>query len=40
MEKVKVRYFKIFVEKAVLNVKNLVRIIRDREGDVCHCYAD
>ncbi|XP_059445421.1 putative UPF0481 protein At3g02645 [Corylus avellana] len=40
MEKRKVRYFKIFVEKAKLNVENLVSIIRDREKDVRSCYSE
>jgi hypothetical protein len=40
MEKLKMKYFKIFVEKAVLNVEKLVSTIRDREGDVRRCYAE
>jgi transposase len=40
MEKlIKVTYFKRFVQKAVLNVENLVSIIRDGEADVRHCYS-
>jgi len=40
MEKLKVRYFKQFVKKATLNVKKLVGIVRDKEGDVRRCYAE
>jgi len=40
MEKLKVRYFKRFVKKATLNVKKLVSIVRDKEGDVRRCYAE
>jgi hypothetical protein len=40
MEKLKVRYFKRFVKKATLNVKKLVSMIRDKEGDVRDCYAE
>jgi hypothetical protein len=40
MEKLKVRYFKQFVKKATLNVKKLVSIVRDKEGDVRRCYAE
>jgi hypothetical protein len=40
MEKLKVTYFKRFVQKAALNVKNLVSIIRDREVAVRRCYAE
>jgi hypothetical protein len=39
MERRKGRYFKIFVEKAKLNVENLISTIRDREADVRHCYS-
>jgi hypothetical protein len=40
MEKLKVRYFKRFVKKATLNLKKLVSMIRDKEGDVRDCYAE
>ncbi|XP_062176395.1 UPF0481 protein At3g47200-like isoform X1 [Alnus glutinosa] len=40
MEKLKVRYFKQFVKEATLNVKKLVSMIRDKEGDVRDCYAE
>jgi len=40
MKKLKVRYFKIFVQKAVLNVEKLVSTVRDMEGDVRRCYAE
>ncbi|XP_062176235.1 UPF0481 protein At3g47200-like [Alnus glutinosa] len=40
MEKLKVKYFKIFAEKAVLNVERLVSTIRDREEDVRRYYAE
>jgi hypothetical protein len=39
MEKLKVTYFKIFVEKIELNVENLVTTIRKREACVRHCYS-
>jgi hypothetical protein len=39
MEKLKVAYFKRFVQKAVLNVENLVSIIKHREPDVRRCYS-
>jgi hypothetical protein len=40
MEMVKVRYFKIFVRKARLNVENLVRTMKGIERDVCRCYGE
>jgi hypothetical protein len=40
MKKLKVRYFKIFVQKAVLNVEKLVSTVRNMEGDVRRCYAE
>jgi hypothetical protein len=40
MEKLKGRYFKRFVQRAALNVKNLVTIIRNKEADVRRCYAE
>jgi hypothetical protein len=39
MEKLKVKYFKRFVQKAALNVENLVSFIRHREQDVRRCYS-
>jgi hypothetical protein len=39
MEKLKVTYFKIFVEKAELNVENLVTTVRDWEARVRRCYS-
>jgi hypothetical protein len=39
MEKLKVTYFKIFVEKVELNVENLVTTVRDREARVRRCYS-
>jgi len=40
MEKlIKVTYFKRFVQMAVLNVKNLLSIIRHWKADVRHCYS-
>ena len=40
MEMVKVRYCKKFVQKAALNMENLVSIIRGMEGDVRRCYGE
>jgi hypothetical protein len=40
MKKLKVRCFKIFVQKAVINVENLVSTIKGMEVDVCHYYAE
>ncbi|XP_062176229.1 UPF0481 protein At3g47200-like [Alnus glutinosa] len=40
MEKLKGRYFKRFVQRAALNVENLVTIIRNKEADVRRCYAE
>jgi hypothetical protein len=40
MEKLKEKYFKIFVEKVALNVEKLVSTIRDMEEGVRRCYAD
>jgi hypothetical protein len=40
MEKLKVRYFKRFVQKAALNLEKLVSTIRDRERDVRRCYVE
>jgi hypothetical protein len=34
-----VPYFKRFVQKAALNVKNLVSIVRDKEAYVHSCYS-
>jgi hypothetical protein len=39
MEKLKVTYFKRFVQKTGLNMENLVSTIRDREAGVRHCYS-
>jgi hypothetical protein len=39
MEKLKVRYLKIFVEKAAQNLEKLLSTLSDREGDV-RCYAE
>jgi len=40
MEKLKVRYLKIFLKKAEQNMEKLVSTIRDREGDVMQRLAD
>jgi hypothetical protein len=40
MEKFKVKYFKIFVKKAALNVEELVSTIKVWEQDVRGCYAE
>ncbi|XP_062177337.1 UPF0481 protein At3g47200-like [Alnus glutinosa] len=40
MEKLKVRYLKIFLKKAEQNMEKLISTIRDREGDVRRCYAE
>jgi hypothetical protein len=40
MEKLKVRYFKRFVKKAALNVKELVGIVREYEREVRRYYAE
>ncbi|XP_062176225.1 UPF0481 protein At3g47200-like [Alnus glutinosa] len=39
MEKLKVTYFKKFVQKAALSVENLVSFIMDREAAVRRCYS-
>jgi hypothetical protein len=39
LKNLKVTYFKRFVQKTTLNVKNLVSIIRNREADVRCCYS-
>jgi hypothetical protein len=38
MEKLKMTYFKKFLQKTGLNVKNLVSIIKDREAGGRRCY--
>jgi hypothetical protein len=40
MEKLKVRYFKRFVDKVALNIEHLVSFIRDKEERVCNHYAE
>jgi hypothetical protein len=39
MEKLKMTYFKKFVQKAALNVEDLVSFIKDSEVAVRHCYS-
>jgi transposase len=39
MKKLKVTYFKRFVQKDALNVENLLSFIRNREANVRCCYS-